>query len=78
MFCFAKSKKFRVIVGPANFYATAHEIRNGVGTDYRCNAALQKALLSLEFTRSGTGIAEQSASGIAGVWEDMNVQLDMQ
>lgn len=76
MFRFNPSYKFRVIVGPACFYASAHEIRNGVGDFMQCNAAVQKALAALELTRSGTGIAEQSVTGIAGVWEGLNVQLN--
>lgn len=74
---FSQTSKFRVIVGPACFYATAKEIRSGIGDFVKCNAAVQKALDALEFTRSGTGVADQCAVGIAGTWEDMNVQLDM-
>ena len=72
---FKQSQKFRVIVGQACFYATATQIRNGVGDFTKCNAATQKALDALEFTRSGTGIADQCACGIAGTWEDLAVQL---
>jgi hypothetical protein len=74
---FAQSKKFRVIVGNACFYATAKQIRYGVGDFTQCNAATQKALDSLEFTRSGTGLADQCACGIAGTWEGLQVQLNM-
>lgn len=72
-----QTQKFRVIVGVACFYATAKQIRANVGDFARCNAAVQKALDSLEFTRSGEGTAEQCASGIAGVWEGLDVQLTM-
>lgn len=74
---FPVSAKFRVIVGPACFYANAKQIRFGVGDFTNCNAAVQKALDALEYTRSGTGLADQCASGIAGVWEGMNVQLNL-
>ena len=74
---FKKSQAFRVIIDNACFYTTAGSIRSGVGDFYRCNAAVQKALDALEFTRSGTGLAEQCTSGIAGVWEGMSVQLDI-
>ncbi len=72
---FKQTQKFRVIVGNACFYATARQIRNGVGDFGQCNAATQKALDALEYTRSGGGAAEAAASGIAGTWEGMNIQL---
>jgi hypothetical protein len=73
---FKQGQRFRVIVGPASFYATAKQIRNGVGDFVKCNAATQKALESLEFTRSGKGI-DQCAIGLAGTWEGLNVQLNL-
>ena len=72
---FKQTQKFRVIVGQACFYATATQIRNGVGDFTKCNAATQKALDALEYIRSGTGIADQCTSGLAGTWEDLAVQL---
>ena len=74
---FKQSQKFRVIVGQACFYATAKDIRFGVGDFGKCNAATQKALDALEFTRSGEGVADQCASGIAGTWEGLQVQLNV-
>ena len=74
---FKQSQKFRVIVGAACFYATAKQIRNGVGDFTICNAATQKALDALEFTRSGAGAADQCAVGLAGTWEGLNVQLNV-
>ena len=74
---FKQTQRFRVIVGPACFYATATQIRNGVGDFTKCNAATQKALDALEFTRSGSGIADQCASGLAGTWEGLQVQLTL-
>ena len=74
---FPQSKKFRVIVGSACFYATAKQIRWGVGDFTKCNAAVQKALDALEFMRSGNGVAEQCASGLAGTWEGLQVQLNV-
>jgi len=74
---FKQSQKFRVIVGSACFYATARQIRNGVGDFTKCNAATQKALDVLEFTRSGTGLADQCAVGLAGTWEDLQVQINL-
>lgn len=77
MYRFKQSVRFRVIVGDACFYARAKEIRAGVGDFTRCNAATQKALDALEFTRSGTGTSDRAACGIAGTWEGLNVQLDV-
>jgi hypothetical protein len=74
---FKQTQKFRVIVGTACFYATAKQIRNGVGDFMKCNAATQKALDALEFTRSGKGVADQCAVGLAGTWEGLNVQLNV-
>lgn len=75
---YAKTARFRVVIGDACFYATAQQIRNGVGDLVRCNDAVQKALDALEFTRNGSGAAEQATTGIAGVWSGLNVQLDFQ
>lgn len=74
---FKQNVRFRVIVGHACFYSTAKQIRSGVGDFSQCNAAVQKALDALEFTRSGTGAADRAATGIAGVWEGLNVQLNL-
>ena len=74
---FKQTQRFRVIVGQACFYATAKEIRNGIGDFTKCNAATQKALDSLEFTRSGDGLADQCASGLAGTWEGLQIQLNL-
>ena len=74
---FNQNQKFRVIVDSACFYATAKQIRSGIGDFAKCNAATQKALDALEFTRSGDGIAEQCATGLAGTWEGLQVQLNV-
>jgi hypothetical protein len=74
---FKQTQKFRIIVGQACFYATVKQIRNGVGDFTKCNAAAQKALDALEYTRSGNGVADQCAVGIAGTWEGLDVQLNI-
>ena len=81
---FKKSQEFRVLLStpsqigsPFSVYVTANQIRYGIGDDYWTNAAVQKALDALEFTRSGDGVADQCASGIAGMWEGRNIQLDL-
>jgi hypothetical protein len=77
---FKQAQRFRVIVGSACFYATAKQIRNGVGDFVNCNAAVQKALDTLEFQRSGgyknAGVLEFS-TGLAGTWEGLSVQLNL-
>lgn len=74
---FKQFQKFRVIVGNACFYATAKQIRYGVGDFTQCNIATQKALDALEFMKSGNGIADHAARGICGTWEGLPVQLDV-
>jgi hypothetical protein len=80
---FKKSQEFRVLLSthtnaaPFSVYVTANQIRYGIGDDYWTNAATQKALDALEFQRGGDGIADQCTSGITGVWEGRNVQLDV-
>lgn len=73
---FPGTQKFRVISGPVSIYTTANKIRNGLGDFVQFNAATQKALDALEFTCSGQGAADQCATGIAGTWEGLNVQID--
>ena len=73
---FKQAQRFRVIVGPACFYATAKQIRNGVGDFTICNNAVQKALDSLESYRTGSGI-ESACTGQAGTWEGLQVQLSV-
>lgn len=74
---FKPAQKFRVIVESACFYATARQIRSGIGDFTKCNAATQKALDALEYTRSGAGAADQCAVGLAGTWEGLQVQLNL-
>jgi hypothetical protein len=74
---FKQSQKFRIIVGSACFYATAKQIRNGLGDFAQCNAATQKALEALEYQRSGKGIADQCATGLAGTLEGLSVQINV-
>ena len=73
---FKQSQRFRLIVGDASFYATAKQIRNGVGDFIKCNAATQKALDALEGTRSNDDYMA-SATGMGGIWEGLQVQLNM-
>ena len=74
---FKQSQRFRICIGSVSFYATAKQIRYGGGDFGTCNAATQKGLDPLEFTRSGKGAADQCAVGLAGTWEGLQVQLNM-
>lgn len=73
---FKQTQRFRICIGAVSFYATAKQIRNGVGDFGVCNAATQKALDSLEFTRSCGGVLA-NAVGQSGTWEGMQVQLNI-
>ena len=75
-FKFKQGQRFRVIVSNACFYATAKEIRNGVGDFVQCNQAVREALRSLQDTRSLGGIMD-CATGQSGTYEGMQVQLNM-
>ena len=74
---FKQSQKFRFVIGAVSFYATAKEIRAGVGDLTRCNRAVQYSLDALEHIRSGSGVADQTTIGLAGTWENMSVQINV-
>jgi hypothetical protein len=74
---FKQTQKFRLCIGPVSFYATAKQIRSGVGDFSKCNAAVQKSLDALEGMRSGTDVAGQCTVGLAGTWEDISVQINV-
>jgi hypothetical protein len=69
---FKQSQKFRIINGSACFYATAKEIRAGLGDLAQFNAATQKALCALEFSKSERSVV----SGLCGTWEGLQIQID--
>ena len=71
------TQKLRIIIGGIGIYTTVKQIRYGLFGFYNQNAAAQKALETLEFTRSLPGSAEQCASGLAGQWEGLQVQIDI-
>ena len=73
---FPQTKRFRVIVGDACFYATAKQIRYGLGDFTKCNAAVQKALDALEFQRMSDPRGMKSM-GLAGTMEGLQVQLNV-
>ena len=71
------TQKLRVIISGIGIYTTVKQIRNGLFGFYNQNAAAQKALESLEFSRSLPGAAESCATGLAGQWEGLRVQIDL-
>jgi hypothetical protein len=73
---FKQTQRFRICIGPVSFYATAKQIRYGVGDFVTCNAATQKALDAFEAYRSGSGV-EACSTGLAGTWEGLQVQLNI-
>lgn len=73
---FRKNQTFRVVTQGVHFFTTAKQIRQGVGDECRTNASIQKALESLEFTRSGKDLGAIS-NCISGRWEDRMVQIDI-
>lgn len=73
---FAKNQWFRVVTQGVHFFATAHQIREGVGDHGLTNASIQQALEAFERTRSGNDLGA-IARGIAGCWHERQVQLDI-
>lgn len=70
---FKANQKFRVIHGAACFYATTKQIENGVGQFSRFNEALQEALYALTKTQKDP----LPATGLAGTWNSIAVQIDL-
>ncbi len=71
---FKPTQKFRVVSENVSFYATAREIRNGVGDFTRFNSAVLACLDLLEWQRS-CDPALACSTGLAGTWEGLAVQL---
>jgi hypothetical protein len=75
----APDQKIRLIVGTMPAIQTSvYDIRSGLFEDYKYNTAAQKAVDTLEFTRSGMCTGDQFTTGVAGVWEGLHVLVDMQ
>lgn len=68
-----QNQRIRVVIDGFHFFTTAKQIRQGVGDEYYSNASIQKALDAFEFGRLKT----PQSTGIAGRWEDKNVQIDL-
>jgi hypothetical protein len=73
---FKQAQRFRINIGQASFYATAKQIRSGVGDFTQCNAAVQKCLDALEYQRSGDDLMS-CAVGLAGTWSGVQVQINL-
>lgn len=74
-FSFKSNTKFRVVSGNVSFYATAKQIRNGVGGFMSFNLAAMEALQAFENYRTGDGV-ESCSTGLAGTWHGVQIQLD--
>lgn len=65
--------KFRVIVGPIQFVATANQIRNNVGDTYNAGSALQEALHAFE----QTAIKCPNVQSVVGRWQNTNISIEL-
>lgn len=75
-FAFKPNTKFRVVSGNVSFYATAKQIRDGVGGFLSFNLAAMEALQAFENYRSGDGV-ESCSTGLGGAWQGHQIQLDV-
>jgi hypothetical protein len=64
--------KVRLIINGVSIYTTVEKIRYGIGDFYKVNAATQKCLLCLEDMQKDN----IPPVGLAGTWENMQVQID--
>jgi hypothetical protein len=75
---FKQSQKLRVILNGIAVYTTVKQVRGCQFGFYEQNAAAQKALESLEFSRTYSAKWDGGlATGTAGTWEGLHVQLDL-
>lgn len=76
LFQFSDDSIFTINLDNEYISATAKRIRAGVGDNYRYNAGLQKALLSLEYQKSSD--VNSSIVGVTGVWEGLPIIINLQ
>lgn len=74
-FKFTVGAQFSVVIGKSAFYATAKQIRFGIGDFGDCNRAVARALQELEFRKNGTGECAKTTCGVGGTWEGIQVSL---
>ena len=70
---FAPTQQLRVIINGLTIYTTAQKVRNGIGDVVTPNCACQQCLQELERLQD----SDVKPLGIAGRWEDCNVQIDL-
>lgn len=70
---YKKSQQILVRSNGVSFYTTAGKIRESVGNSSNFNAAVQKALDSLEYMRQ----VEKFRLGVTGTWEGIQIQVDI-
>lgn len=68
-----KNQKLRVIANGVSFYTTAGQIECNVGDSVRINDDVLTCLLALENQRTSTNYA----TGLAGSWNNVDVQITM-
>lgn len=71
------TQKIRLISGPVHLQTTVSKVRSGLGDSYSFNAATQKAVDALEYTRLGVIASKPKPNGISGIWEGIPVQVDL-
>lgn len=69
---FAQTRKVRLVINGIHIITRVSHVRAGIGDSYETNAATQKALDALEFMNTA-----QKCSALSGVWEGINVQLNL-
>jgi hypothetical protein len=74
---FKPTQKIRLVSGPVHLHTTVGKVRNGIGDSCMFNAATQKAVDALEYTRSGAIQRNKRPIGISGIWEGVPVQVDV-
>lgn len=68
------TQKMRVVLNrEVSMFLNVKQIRNGIGDNYKCNAAIQKTLVVLERMRESGDVAV----GLCADFEGFNVQMDL-
>jgi|GEM_PF-3879497 len=66
---YSQNSKFRIVSGSVSFYATAKQIRDGVGCFSKFNRVAQQALLALE--------SDRTYVGHTSTIENVQIQIDL-
>lgn len=70
---FKNSQRFRVISGPACFYATKKEIESGVGDFVAFNLGVRIAMEVIEQSLN----TDQPLAGVSGPYNNQPIQLNV-